>query len=295
MTTEILIFDSPIYERMPRRTVLFTPGNKPDLLRKAADSGADTVVFDLEDAVHPSRTDEAIRTVTEFLESVSSAPGPELCVRLNGGDDGRAELRSFVRDGVAAKLDSVMVPKATSASDVDRITASVPDNYGSISVLALIETARGVLSAPEVAATDRTDALVLGAEDFAADVSARRTREGTEIQYARQRVIVSAAASGVDAIDTVYTDYSDKDGLREEATFANDLGFDGKLAIHPSQVDVIERAFTPSTDDVEWARKVLAAREEVDGGVFSVDGQMIDAPLLDRAEDILDRAGERDD
>ena len=154
---------------------------------------------------------------------------------------------------------------------------------------------RGVLAAEAIAAADATDALAFGAEDLAADVGATRTDEGTEVLYAREHVVLAASAAGVDAIDTVYTDFSDEAGLREDAAFARRLGYDGKLAIHPAQVGPITEAFTPDPEDVEWAESVLDARDEAERegrAVFQVDGEMIDAPLIAQAERILDRAPE---
>ncbi|MCO8268470.1 aldolase/citrate lyase family protein, partial [Haloferax sp. AB510] len=128
-----------------------------------------------------------------------------------------------------------------------------------------------------------------------ADVGATRSDEGTEVLYAREHVVVAAAAAGVDAIDTLHVDYQDEAGLREDAAFGRRLGYDGKLAIHPAQVPVINEAFSPDDEDVAWAKKVLRARDEAASegrGVFGVDGEMIDAPLVKQAENILDRAGE---
>ena len=134
---------------------------------------------------------------------------------------------------------------------------------------------------------------MFGAEDLAADLGATRTDEGTEVLHARQQVVLAASAAGVDAIDTVHTDYGDEAGLRRETGTAREFGYDGKMAIHPAQVSVINDAFTPEPDRVEWAENVLAARDEAvaEGkGVFSVDGEMIDAPLVAQAERILDLA-----
>jgi citrate lyase subunit beta/citryl-CoA lyase len=134
------------------------------------------------------------------------------------------------------------------------------------------------------------DGVVFGAEDLAADIGATRTPEGTEVFHARQHVVLAAAAHGVSAIDTVFTEYTDHDGLRAETATARQLGYDGKLAIHPEQVSVINDAFTPDEEDVEWAQRVVSARERADRAVFEVDGEMIDAPLVAQAERIVERA-----
>ena len=274
---------------MPRRSVLFTPGDRPEMLRKAPDVGADVIVFDLEDAVAPERKPEARETVHDVLADDDFDPDCEVCLRVNptgiAADD---DLRAVA--DAAANLDSVMLPKTASADDVRTLTRLLGEHDSDLPVLALVETARGVLNAADIAAADGTDALVFGAEDLSADVGATRTAEGTEVLYAREHVVLAASAADVDAIDTVYTDIEDVDGLREETEFAIELGYDGKMAIHPAQVDPINEAFTPAPERVEWAERVLEAKREADAegrGVFRVDGEMVDAPLVEQARRVM--------
>ncbi|WP_435125073.1 HpcH/HpaI aldolase/citrate lyase family protein [Halobaculum sp. D14] len=278
---------------MVRRSVLFSPGDQPDMMRKADGAGADTVVFDLEDAVAPSRKAAAREAVRGVLDDPEFDPDAEVCVRVSGTGTYR-DLEAIVDDVDGAPgFDAVALPKAESAAAVRQLRDQLRERDCVVPVLALVETARGVLNAEEIAAAEPTDALVFGAEDYAADVGATRSDDGTEVLYARESVVAAAAAAGVDAVDTVYTDFADTDGLASETRFAAGLGYDGKLAIHPAQVPVINDAFTPDDDDVEWARAVLDAREAADAaerGVFEVDGEMIDAPLLARAERIRERA-----
>jgi len=132
---------------------------------------------------------------------------------------------------------------------------------------------------------------VFGAEDLAGDIGATRTAGGSEVAHARQHVVLAARAAGVTPIDTPYLDFSDADGLRDETRAAIGLGYDGKLAIHPAQVPVINEAYAPDADAVAWAKRVMDARDDADGGVFVVDGEMVDAPLVKQAERILARAG----
>lgn len=275
---------------MVRRTVLFSPGDQPDLLRKAPNAGADVVVFDLEDAVAPSAKDEARDSVGEVLPSLDA--DCEVCVRVNPLDSGgRADIESL--DSTLAHADSLMLPKVSAPGDVDDLTGALSEHGVDLPVLALLETARGVLAASDIAAVEAVDALLLGAEDLSADTGLRRTSEGTEILYAREHVVLSASSHDIDAIDTLYTDFEDTEGLAEDTEFAIQLGFDGKMAIHPAQVSVINDAFTPDEERIEWAEKVLAAEEratEEGRGVFSVDGEMIDAPLVAQARDVLERA-----
>ena len=280
---------------MLRRSVLFSPGDRPELMRKAPGTGADTIVFDLEDAVAPARKDEAREAVLEVLSDPEFDPDAEVCVRVNPvagpGTTADEDIEALFGGTNAARPDAFMLPKCTDGGDVDALDALVPGETPP--VLSLVESAAGVLNAESVAAADATDALVFGAEDLSADIGATRTDEGTEVLYAREHVVLAAAAAGVDAIDTVYTDFSDTEGLREATEFAIELGYDGKMAIHPSQVSVVNEAFTPDADAVEWAERVLAAKAEADAegrGVFQVDGQMIDAPLVAQAERVVERA-----
>ncbi|MFC6718425.1 HpcH/HpaI aldolase/citrate lyase family protein [Natrialbaceae archaeon GCM10025810] len=281
---------------MSRKSVLFTPGDRSEMMRKAPESGADVLVFDLEDAVAPGRKDEARTAVHDVLTDPSFDPDCEVCVRVNPTTEVlEADLEGVLgpssSDGL--RFDSAMLPKVGAPADVADLADRLATYGLDVPVLALIENARGVLSAPEIAAAPATDALVFGAEDLSADIGATRTDEGIEVLYARERVVIAASAHGCDAIDTIVSEFDDEERLAEEAAFAVQLGYDGKLAIHPAQVDPINRAFEPDEDDLEWARTVVEAAREADAeerGVFEVEGEMIDAPLIARAERILERA-----
>ncbi len=264
------------------------------MLRKAPNAGADVIVFDLEDAVSPTRKDEARDAVRDVLADPEFDPDCEVCVRVNATDDAiKADLDTLLASPDEVRLDSLMLPKASAADDVRALADRLATWSVSAPVLALIESARGVLAAPEIAAVPATDALVFGAEDLSADIGATRTAEGTEVLYARERVVVAAAAHDCEAIDTLVTDFQDDEGLREDAERSVRLGYDGKLAIHPAQVGPINEAFTPDESEIEWAEAVLEARREAEAegrGVFEVDGEMIDAPLIAQARRIRDRA-----
>ncbi|MEM4781543.1 MAG: CoA ester lyase [Halalkalicoccus sp.] len=272
---------------MARRSVLFTPGDRPELLRKAPRYGSDVLVFDLEDAVSPERKAEARKAVAEALSDPAFDPDGEVCVRVT--PEFEADLTVLEN----ARLDSLMLPKVTGPATVEAVDEAAREYGDRLPVLALIESATGVLAAPAIAAHDATDALVFGAEDLAADVGATRTPEGTEVLYARERVVIAASAADCEAIDTVYTDIEDRAGLAAETRFAIELGYDGKMAIHPEQVKPINDAFTPDPEEIAWAQKVLDAAERAENenrGVFRVDGEMIDAPLIAQAERIRERA-----
>lgn len=276
---------------MPRRSILFTPGDRPGMLQKAPESGADVVTFDLEDAVAPERKDEARESVHDVLADPEFDPDCEVCVRVNPvGTVADDDVSALTGDDV--RLDSVMLPKAESADDIETLSRLLGEHGVDADVIAIVESAAGVLAAPGIAAADATVAVAFGAEDYSADVGATRTDEGVEVLYARERVVAASAAAGVDAIDTLHTDFEDDEGLRDDAAFSVQLGFDGKLAIHPRQISIINDAFAPAPEDIEWAETVVAAKEaaDVEGrGVFRVDGEMIDAPLIKQAERILER------
>jgi citrate lyase subunit beta/citryl-CoA lyase len=258
------------------------------MCRKAPDSGADVVVFDLEDAVAPARMDEARDALADLLTSEFD-PDCEVCVRVTQEYD--ADLAVLLDSN--PRLDALMLPKVESEEDVTALADAIAVHDATYPVFTLIETAAGVLAADAIAAADATTAVCFGAEDLAADLGARRTETGTEVLYARERTVLAASAAGVDAIDTLVTDIDATEHLREDAGFALDLGYDGKLAIHPAQVAVINDAYTPADDRIAWAERVLDAKTAADAegrGVFRVDDEMIDAPLIAQAERVLDRA-----
>ena len=273
-----------------RRSVLFTPGDEPEMMRKALEGDADVVVFDLEDAVAPDRKEAAREAVEGVLYDIPEG-APEAWVRLNpfGGDiDGRDDL-----DAIDAEPSCFVVPKAGSAEDIEAVAEALEESGTDTGVVPIVESAAGVVNAAEVATASRVSAVVFGAEDLAADLGATRTPEGEEVIYARQKVVAAATAAGVEAIDTLWTEFRDEEGLREDTERGISLGYDGKLAIHPAQVEVINDAFTPDARKVEWAERILEAKEEAEErgkGVFEVDGEMVDAPLVEQARTVKHRA-----
>lgn len=273
---------------MARRSVLFSPGDDRAKLRKAARSEADVIVYDLEDAVVPDAKPAARETVREALADVLPA-SPEVCVRVNPVGSGAEDDLAVVLGGPAP--DSVMLPKARDAADVQQLGSLLTSHSVDCPVLALVESAAGILHAESIAAAAATDALVFGAEDLAGDIGATRTADGGEVSHARQHVVLAARAADVSPIDTHYPAFDDLDGLRADAGAAVELGYDGKLAIHPAQAPVINAVFTPDEERVEWAERILDARDAANGGVFVVDGEMIDAPQITQAIRIVERAG----
>jgi citrate lyase subunit beta/citryl-CoA lyase len=286
------------------RSYLFVPADSERKLAKALAAGADCLILDLEDSVSLGRKAVARDIAAAFLRSTREVSGrPMLMVRVNALSTGLAEEDlAGVMPGVP---DAVLLPKSGGGADVQQLAVmlAVHEAENGIdqeqtAIHALVtETAAGVLNAGTYAGkTDRLKALAWGGEDLAADIGAASNRNAEGIytdvfSLARSLTLLGAAAAGVDAVDTVYTDFRDEAGLAEECAAAARDGFSGKMAIHPSQVPIINRAFTPSDEAVGWARRVVALFEEVgaDAGVLSLDGVMIDRPHLRQAERILAR------
>ncbi|BBG02498.1 MULTISPECIES: HpcH/HpaI aldolase/citrate lyase family protein [Pseudonocardia] len=261
--------------------LLFCPGNRPDRFAKAA-AAADTVILDLEDAVGPDDKAAARAAVAGALPDLDPAA---VLVRVNAPgtpwfDDDVAALAAH--PGVA-----VMLPMATRAADVEAL-APHP-------VIALCETARGVLAAPEIAAAPGCAGLMWGSEDLVADLGGRAGRAPgggyrPAVEEARIRILYAARAAGVPPVDTVLVDIDDLTTLRSDSAAAVVAGFAAKACIHPVQVPVVRKAFRPTDDEVAHAHAVLAAAERHGGGVFRLDGRMVDAPLLAHAREVLRQA-----
>jgi len=264
--------------------LLFCPGNRPDRFARAA-AAADTVILDLEDAVAPVDKADARAAVVRAL--AAGAVPPERCVvRINppDGEWGRADIAAL-RD---SPVTTVMLPKATDPLTVARLAP-----WG---VIALCETARGVLAAPGLAEVDNCAGLMWGGEDLTADLGGRTSRrpDGSylpHVVHARTAVLLAAGATGRAAVDGVYLDIADTDGLAAETADAVAMGFVAKACVHPSQAPVIRAAYAPSDADLEWAREVVAAVRD-SAGVTTVRGRMVDEPVLRQARAMLNAAQE---
>ena len=278
------------------RSILFVPGDRPDRYGKALGAGADAVCIDLEDAVPPGRKDQARRSVARFLNErpagsakgwtkETSSPAPVI-VRANDPAGGEGE-----RDAIALAdcrpPDAFMIPKVRTAADVQVASHALP----AVPLLTLIETARGLESAVEIAACDGVAGLVFGGFDLAIEFGAEPGWEA--LLYARSRVVHAAALGGVPSIDVPSRDFGEMAVLREEARRARHLGFAGKAAIHPAQISVIHEIFTPSPDEVRRAREILEADRAAGGGAVALDGKMVDRPVVEAARRIIRRARTR--
>ncbi len=284
----------------PRRAVLFVPATDRKKIEKAAALGADSVVIDCEDGVALSRKAAARVQAAAALAELDFGASERL-VRVNprGSGHQRADVAAI---GEGPRLpDGIVLPKAESGDEVRALSerlAEIEAGHevapGTLRILPIIETARGVVRLEEIATADpRVEALIFGSEDLCGDIGATRTREGREIAYARSAVVLHCAAFRLQAIDTVFVDLGDEAGLVAETRDALGLGYTGKLAIHPKQVGSIVAVFTPPPNEIGMAERLLAEhrRHQAEGrGVFSLDGKMVDMPMVRAAERVLARA-----
>lgn len=291
---------------MMLRSLLFVPADSEKKLAKVADSAADAVILDLEDSVSAARKAEARSMLADFFGSLErTEKTPRLIVRVNALDTGLTD--DDLKSVVPLVPDAILLPKAGNGADLQDMSArlavleaesDIEDGLIKLHGL-MTETAGGLLNAATFSGkTSRLEALAWGGEDLAAAIGASSNRDETGaytevFRLARSLTLLTAADAGVDAIDTVFTNYKDEDGLKRECEAAVRDGFSGKMAIHPAQVPVINAAFTPPPGDVERAKTIIQLFEEAgpDAGVLSLDGKMIDRPHLRQAERIVRRAG----
>ncbi len=276
-----------------RRSRLYAPGNNPRLLIGLELHGADCVLIDLEDSV-PLGEKRATRILAKHL--LTAVKFPEVWVRINPLDTyGRDDLAEILR----GRPHGICLPKAESSADVISLSTAIEElessygiSNGTTHIMPIIETARGVLHSEEIASADQRVAIVaFGAEDFTRDMGARRTEES--LLFARSMIVTAAKAAGIQASDTVYSNLDDEKGLIAEAKQARNLGFDGKGVINPRQIEPIHAVFSPTEQEIEEARQIVAAAEEAEEhglGAIAIEGKMIDKPVLARAQQTLQLA-----
>ena len=280
-----------------RRTMLFMPGNNPGMLQTAPVFGSDAVIFDLEDAVALTEKDAARVLISEALKT-NKYDTVEVVVRINPLSTPYAEKDIDVI--ARLKPDAILLPKACPEDikvldeKLNVIEKEMGFEAGCIKIHPLVETTYGVETVYEtIKASPRVISVLLGGEDLAADLGVKRTKASDELFYARTKVVNACKACKVDAIDTPFTDTNDYEGLMADSLKAKMLGFTGKLAINPRQIDTIHEAYSPSQAEINHALRVMAAKEEAarEGlGVFSLDGKMVDLPIINRAIHTLDIA-----
>lgn len=283
-----------IKERL-RRTMMFVPGNNPAMVKDAGIYGADSIMFDLEDAVSMAEKDAARDLVYEALQTQDYGDA-ELVVRVNGQDT--PYYANDVRAMVKAGIDVVRLPKAEDAEMVKKLDADITAaekefgrEEGSTMLMAAIESAKGVINAYQIAsASDRMMGIALSAEDYTTDMKTHRYPDGAELEFARNMVLHAARAAGVAAFDTVFTNMNDTEGFYRETEYIHQLGFDGKSLVNPRQIPMVNNVYEPTKKEIENAKNVENAIKEAKlkgSGVISMNGQMVDRPVVLRAERVM--------
>lgn len=278
-----------------RRTMMYVPGNNAGMIKDAQIYGADSLMFDLEDSVSLNEKDSARFLVYNALKNIDYE-GVETVVRINGLDTpfGKQDLEAIVR----AQPDVIRLPKTETAQDVidvENLVAQIEEKagipVGKTKLMAAVETALGVLNSVEIAkASKRLIGIALGAEDFVTDMRTTRSPEGIELLAARSQVLLAARAAGIYALDTVYSDVNNEEGFANEVKLIKQLGFDGKSVINPRQIQPVHDIYAPSEKEIKKALRVIAASKEAEkkgSGVVSLDGKMVDKPIIERARRAL--------
>ncbi|WP_206911469.1 citrate (Pro-3S)-lyase, beta subunit [Enterococcus sp. DIV0840] len=277
-----------------RRTMMFVPGANASMLRDATLYGADSLMFDLEDAVSLKEKDSARLLVYNALRTFDYS-SVETVVRINGLDTvGRQDVEAMVLAGV----DVIRLPKTETAQDIVDVAAVITEmetkyeiTVGTTKMMAAIESAEGVLNAREIAqASDRLIGIALGAEDYVTNMKTHRYPNGQELFFARSFILHSARAAGIAAIDTVYSDVDNTEGFLAEVELIEQLGFDGKSVINPRQIPLVNSVYEPTEKEIQNAKEVIWGIREAEAkgsGVISVNGKMVDKPIVERAERVI--------
>ncbi|HIS00894.1 MAG TPA: HpcH/HpaI aldolase/citrate lyase family protein [Candidatus Excrementavichristensenella intestinipullorum] len=280
------------------RSMLFIPGNSPAMLQNADIHRADAIILDLEDAVSPDQKDAARILVRNAVRTLGFS-GCRLIIRVNPIDTPYCALD--VSSVVPLKPDMIMPTKVSgpqTVKDMSHLVAQAEAACGlaegTVGLIPLLETCEGIENAYAIAKADpRVRALFLGAEDLTSDMRAKRTKAGGEIGYSRGRIVMAARAAGVEVYDTPFTDVNDEEGILQDVALAKSLGFTGKAAISPRHVEAINRAFSPTPEEIAYAQEVLEIIEEarrMGKGAIALRGKMIDKPIVDRAKYVLEMA-----
>jgi len=274
------------------------PGDDRRKIEKSTTLGVDSICMDMEDGVAANKKTEAREVIAGAMKELDFGKS-ERCIRINQIGSGLEKYD--LAAALATNPDTIVVPKVETAEQVKWVSEHIETyelssklNIGSVRLLVGVETAKGIMNLKEIAEADkRLEAIIFGGEDYAASVGAIRTKEATELLYARQAVVTACAANDLQAIDIVFIDFKDPAGLRAEAEEGARFGFSGKQIIHPNQVEAAQEAFTPSDSAIEYAKRIVESFEssQKEGkGAYALDGKMIDMPLLKNAQKVLERA-----
>jgi citrate lyase beta subunit len=288
-------------EERIRRALLFMPGDDRHKIKKGAAMDVDAIIMDLEDGVALRQKENARNVVKDALHTVDFGKTERL-VRINPVSDEHSLWVHDLTETLPGQPDGYVIPKVESAEQIQRAAehiarAEVKNGWpdAQVRILGIVETAMGVVNMNEIADSDpRLSALIFGAEDLAGGIGATRTQDGWEVFYARSKLVIYAKARGLEAIDTPFVDLTVEDShLMAAAEQAHYMGYTGKLAIHPRQVGVIQKVFTPTTEQIKEAKALVTAFEENQAagkGVFAYQGRMVDMPMVRGAQSILSRA-----
>ncbi|MGD1817814.1 MAG: citrate (pro-3S)-lyase subunit beta [Pleomorphochaeta sp.] len=278
-----------------RRTMMFVPGNNPGMVKDAYIYKCDSIMFDLEDSVSLNEKDAARYLLYNSLRTIDYGD-KELVVRINNPrtECGIMDIRAMV----ASKIDVIRLPKTETVEDIiicekeiEKAEKEFGLEIGSTKMMAAIESALGVLNAKDIAfSSKRLIAIALGAEDYVTDLKTKRYKDGVELMFARSMILHAARAAKLDALDTVFSNLNDEEGFRDEVMLIKKLGFDGKSIINPRQIEPIIEIFTPTKEEIEKAMEIMEAIKEAErrkSGVISLNGKMIDRPIVLRAERVI--------
>ncbi|WP_432666230.1 citrate (pro-3S)-lyase subunit beta [Wukongibacter baidiensis] len=281
-----------------RRTMMYVPGNNPSMLSDAHIYGADSLMFDLEDSISLAEKDAARLLVYNAVKTVDY-DDMEIVVRINGLDTpfGKSDIEAMVRAGVNV----IRLPKTETAEDVKEVERIIEEvekkigrTVGSTKMMGAIESPLGVINAVEIAtASPRMIGIAIGAEDYVTNMKTKRSPEGVELLFARSQIVIAARVAGIYALDTVYSDVNNEEEFRREVELIKQLGFDGKSIINPRQIAPVHEIYAPTEKEIDHALRVVKAIEEANEkglGVISVNGKMVDKPIVERAERILELA-----
>ena len=280
-----------------RRALLYMPGDSRPKIEKAISLKVDAICMDMEDGTAHNRKEKAREVIAEALQELDFGHSEKL-IRINGIGTG------LERDDLDLTLlhhpDGVVVPKVESVNQLEWLDAQLEAmelaqgwELQSLRVLAVIESALGIINLKEIAIHPRLDALIFGAEDYAASIGATRTKNGMEVLFARSQVVMYAKANDLQAIDVVFVNFKDTVNLKIDALLGAQMGFTGKQIIHPNQISPVQEAFSPSDAEIDYAQRLLAAFEaaEAEGaGAIDFEGKMIDMPLVISARQVIERA-----
>jgi len=284
-----------------KRSWMFVPGHRQKMIDKALGRKTDAIMLDIEDGVAPNEKDTARKNIADSLGREKSPGAPARFVRINAIGHPRmdADLEAVVRPG----LEGLVCPKVDTPDEVRKVDQILADREpkmkiapNSIKLLIAIESPRGLFNAPAIAAcSPRITGLIFGAEDFGREIGLPTVREGEarDLIYARSAIVVAAAAAHVQAVDGVWVDLNDSEGLLGFAKQSRQLGFSGMSLIHPSQVDPINKVFSPTAEEIDYCQKVLQAFEEANArgdGSIAFGGQLIDRPIIERARRTIEMA-----